>query len=117
MDRIVEVDGKQLKMTANARIPRIYRNTFGSDMLLDMQRLYDSYKDVLDEGASMPMEMLTIFENVAWVLLREGGEEVGDSPDDWLESLDGIFSIYEVLPQILELWSANMATTSTPKKK
>ena len=40
-----------------------------------------------------------------------------DTPEEWLDGMDGIFSVYEVLPVILELWGYNMQTTATPKKK
>ena len=36
--------------------------------------------------------------------------------DDWLDTFD-MFSIYEILPQIFELWALNTKQTSTPKKK
>ena len=35
--------------------------------------------------------------------------------DDWLDQFD-MFSIYEVLPQILELWGDNLATEVAAKK-
>ena len=39
-----------------------------------------------------------------------------DNADDWLEQFD-TFSIYQVLPQILELWRLDNATTVESKKK
>ena len=68
-------------------------------------------------GENFGLADLTMFENVAWLFLKAGGEDVGNSPDEWLEGLDGMFSIYEALPQIVELWQAGLTTTSTPKKK
>ena len=35
--------------------------------------------------------------------------------DEWLDQFD-MFSIYEVLPQILELWGENMETEVAAKK-
>lgn len=116
MEKIITVDGKKLRMVANARVPRNYRMMFGTDLILDMQKLMDGYKDSID-GANLPVEVLTIFENVAWCFLKEGGEEVGNNPDEWLETIDGMFSIYEVLPQIIQLWQLNNKTTSTPSKR
>ena len=37
------------------------------------------------------------------------------SPDDWLEQFN-IFSIYEVLPQLIELWGINLQTQIQAKK-
>ena len=60
---------------------------------------------------------LTIFENVAYMMIKHAGEDVPDTPDQWLDSIDGVFSVYEIMPTILELWQYNQGTTSTPKKK
>lgn len=100
-------------MVANARVPRLYRNMFGTDMMLDMEALTKA----ASKGETIPPKVLTIFENVAWIFLKEGGEDVGNNPDEWLENLDGMFSVYEVLPQIVELWKLNTQTTSTPCNK
>lgn len=116
MEKYITVDGKKLRMVANARVPRIYRNLFNSDLILDMQKLTEGYKAGA-QGETLPIEVLTIFENVAWVFLKEGGEEVGNNPDEWLETIEGMFSIYEVLPQIIQLWKLNNKTTSNPPRK
>ena len=69
------------------------------------------------QDAELSVLDLTIFENVAWLMIRHAGEDVPDDPDEWLDTIDGVFSIYEVLPQILEMWEANLETTSVPRKK
>lgn len=114
MERYINVDGKKMKMVANARAPRVYRNKFGTDLILDMQKLTEGYKKAMT-GENFPVELLTIFENVAWIFLKEGGENVGDNPDEWLASVNGLFSIYEIFPEIVKLWNLNNMTTSTPR--
>lgn len=115
-------------MRASALIPRLYRVQFGRDMILDMRQLLKSYnkavkslgKDVTEEqrqAAQLSMMDLTIFENVAYMMIKHAGEDVPPTPDEWLDSIDGIFSIYNVMPTILELWGENQKTTSIPKKK
>lgn len=42
-------------------------------------------------------------------------DNVPDSPDDWLEQFN-CFSIYEVLPQLFELWGMNLETQAESKK-
>lgn len=116
MIKTINLNGKELTMKASARVPRIYRTTFNRDMLIDMQELINGYNDKVMNNVNFPPAILTIFENVAWVFLKEGGEDVGANPDEWLDSLDGMFSIYEVLPQIVELWSDSNKTTSTPSR-
>ena len=59
---------------------------------------------------------LEIFENAAFVMARQYDQTIPDTPEEWLEGFS-VFSIYEILPEILALWQMNQQTTSTPKKK
>ena len=127
MERTVNIGGKEVKMRASALIPRLYRFKFGRDMISDMRQLQKSYlkaislpKDASDEerqDAQLSVLDLTIFENTAWLMIKHANENVPDDPDEWLDSIDGVFSIYEIMPTILELWNANQVTTSVPRKK
>lgn len=127
MEKNVVVDGKQVRMRASALIPRLYRIKFGRDMIADMRQLQKSYNratNLPDEAteeerqdAQLSAMDLTIFENVAYMMVRHAGDTDADSPEAWLDSLDGVFSIYEVLPTILDLWRLTNHTTSIPKKK
>lgn len=116
-----------MRMRASALIPRLYRFKFGRDLIADMNRLKKAYDkanalppDATEEqrqDAQLEATELTIFENVAYLMAKQAGEPVPDTPDEWLDGMDGVFSVYEVLPVILELWGANLATTAKPKKK
>ena len=127
MERTISIGGADLRMRASALIPRIYRFKFGRDLIKDMGELERSYKkamslkeDATDEekqDAQFSVLDLTIFENVAWCMAKNADASVPDSPDEWLDSIDGVFSIYEVLPSILELWAAGLQQTSSPVKK
>lgn len=127
MERTVTVGGKEMKMRASALIPRLYRFKFKRDMVADMRQLQRAYAkatalpenatDAEREDAQFSAADLTIFEDVAYIMAKHGGNDMPDSPEEWLDSIDGVFSIYEILPVILELWGANTETTSIPKKK
>lgn len=127
MEKTVNIGGTDVRMRASALIPRLYRFKFGRDMVSDMRQLQKSYAKAAAlpetateeerQDAQLSVLDLTIFENVAWLMAKHADKSVADNPDEWLDSFEGVFTIYEVLPQILELWSMNQATTSTPKKK
>ena len=127
MERTVEIGGKEVRMRASALIPRLYRFNFKRDMISDMRQLQKAFNKAVSlpadateedrEDAQLSALDLTIFENVAWLMMKHAGEDVGSNPDDWLDSLDGVFSVYEIMPAILELWGDNQATTSVPVKK
>ena len=127
IEKTIMIENRPYKMRSSALIPKLYRAYFGRDMVSDMSKLSKAYKRVKSlpkdateeekEAAQFEIADLEIFENLAWISMKHAGEEVGESPEDWLESLDGVFSIYEVMPTLLEMWRMNNLTTSTPRKK
>lgn len=127
MERTILIDGKEVKMRASALIPRLYRFKFGRDMIADMRQLQKAYqkaanlpKDATEEekqDAQFSVLDLTLFENMAYMMCKHADKSIPDTPEEWLDSIDGVFSIYEVFPVIMELWTATNQTTSIPKKK
>ena len=116
MDRIVTIDGKEVKFRATARTPRLYRAIIGRDMIADMNKLQKSYNKRQKDGDNLNIEDLQIFEDTAYIMARHASPDMEErTADDWLDGFN-MFSIYEVLPQILELWALNTKQTSTPKK-
>lgn len=115
--RTITIDGRDYKARASALTPKLYRYHFGHDLIQDMSQLAAAYEKKQKEGKSYTPDDLTVFERTAWLFLKQGGEDVGDDPDAWLDSLDGVFSIYSALPQLLALWAINTHTTAIPKKK
>ena len=68
-------------------------------------------------SVSIPLEALTMFENVAYLMAKHADPQgVPSSPDEWLDGFD-TFSIYCVFPVIQEMWSANLKTLNKPVKK
>lgn len=127
MEKTIIISGKEVKMRASALIPRLYRFRFSRDMISDMRQLQKSFKkatslpeDATEEekqDAQLSVMDLTIFENVAYIMAKHADHTIPTSMEEWLDSFDGVFSIYEVLPVILELWGLSNQTTSIPKKK
>jgi hypothetical protein len=96
-------------------------------MIQDMNKLSKAYNKAAsvkpDETEEEKMEAqlsatdLEIFENAAYIMARHATpDDIPNNPDDWLDTFN-MFSIYEVLPQLLELWALNNKTTSHSKKK
>ena len=126
MTKTVVIDGKNFGMRASALTPRLYRAFFKRDMIRDMQNLIHAYNNLITlpddateeektEANLVILDYLEVFENVAWLFCKEAGESVGNSPEEWLDSIDGMFSIYEAMPTIIEMWVDNQIATSVPK--
>lgn len=117
MDKVVEIDGKEVKFRATARTPRLYRAIIGRDMITDMNRLMKSYESKTKNQEDLDIIDLQIFEDVAYVMARHADPDIIEkTADDWLDTFD-MFSVYLILPHILELWALNTQQTSQSKKK
>ena len=111
MKKTITIDGKEMQLDCNALLPRQYRKEFGRDLIVDMQRLkkdYDGSPDAVNTEC---------FENLTWLMLRAAGEDVGESVDEWLATIEDSFAIYGVINDVVELWLSSQRTTSKPKKK
>lgn len=111
----IEICGRMVPFRSSATIPRLYRAKFKRDIFKDLSKLEKSYKGKTENGEELQIEDLEIFENVAYVMAYHADNTIPESIDDWLDQFD-MFSIYEVLPQILELWGQNMITDIQAKK-
>mgnify|MGYP007115352851 CR=1 FL=1 len=118
MEKTISIDGKDLKFKATANTPRVYRQAFGRDIYTDISILIAGFNS--DEP--LPITALDAFENVAYCLnsQAEGRELNRESLEKdmakWLDQFE-TFSIYRILPQIMELWRSTNEQTSVPKNQ
>ena len=115
MTKTVKIGEQEVTFKSSASIPRMYRILFKRDIFKDLSRLEKAYRDKGDAGDDMPIEDLEIFENVAYVMAKHADPSVPGDINDWLDQFE-MFSIYEVLPEILDLWGANLFTDVNAKK-
>ena len=115
LKREIEICGKTIPFRSSATVPRLYRAKFKRDIFKDLSKLEKSYKGKTEDGDEFQIDDLEIFENVAYIMSYHAYNSIPTSIDDWLDKFD-MFSFYDVLPQILELWGDNLATEVAAKK-
>ena len=116
LEKTVNISGKEVKFRSSASVPRLYRIKFKRDIFKDLSKLEKSYKDRGGEdGSTLEIDDLEIFENVAYILAFHADPTIPGTIDEWLEQFE-MFSIYQVLPEILELWGTNLVTDVESKK-
>jgi len=111
----VEIDGKQIPFKASAAIPRIYRIKFNRDIYKDLRLLEDALGNADEENSNLDLFSLEMFENIAYVMAKHADSNIPDTPEEWLDEFN-TFSIYQVLPSIIELWGLNVQTDIESKK-
>ena len=115
LEKTVNISGKEVKFRSSASVPRLYRIKFKRDIFKDLSKLESAYKGKNEDGAEMQIEDLEIFENVAYIMAFHADPTIPGTIDEWLEQFE-MFSIYQVLPEILELWGTNLVTDVESKK-
>ena len=112
----IEIDGRPVPFKASAAIPRIYRLKFGRDIFADIDRLMAAMDKQSPEGSDLDLITRGIFEDVADTMAKYADPDVPETPEEWLDGFS-VFSIYFILPQIIELWGLNNKTEVQGKKK
>lgn len=113
--RTIEIDGKEVAFKASAAIPRIYRLKFQRDIYKDISMLEKSLGDNSEEESNLDLFSLEMFENIAFIMAKHADPSIPDEVEDWLDEFN-TFSIYQVLPQLIELWGMNIKTDAEAKK-
>lgn len=116
LTKTLKIDGKDVIFKASAAIPRIYRLKFGRDIFKDLMALEKTINKSDENKSELDIGSLELFENIAYVMAKHGDKNIEDSPEEWLDNFS-TFSIYQILPQLIELWGLNIKTEEIPKKK
>ena len=66
-------------------------------------------------NSTLRIDDLEIFENVAYIMAYHADHSIPDDIDEWFDQFE-MFSIYEILPEILTLWGSNLMTDVESKK-
>ena len=61
------------------------------------------------------MFSLEMLENIAFIMAKHVDPAIPDTPEEWLDNFN-TFSIYQVFPQLIELWGLNVKTDVESKK-
>lgn len=116
ISKTIIIDGKEVELRASASIPRMYRIKFRRDILQDLIKLKEAYILNQKEGKEFELLDLELFENVAYVMAKHADKSIPSEIGDWLDQFN-MFSIYEIMPTIMELWCLNEESQIESKKK
>ena len=121
MRKTITINGIECEFKSSAAIPRMYRLKFGRDIFVDLSNLkkqVEISKKLKEESgeSNLPINSLEMFENIAFLMHKHGDKNQPSEIDEWLEQFE-TFDIYEILPDVLELWNMENKQMSVPKKE
>ena len=118
MEKSIIIDGQEIKFKATASTPRVYRQAFGRDIYIDMTTLYES----MEKGDILSVSNLEAFEDMAFCMYAQAEgielkrEIIEKEMMDWLDRFS-TFSIYKIVPELMDLWRLNTEQTVKPKNQ
>ena len=115
LSKTIVIDGKEIPFKASAAIPRLYRIKFQRDIYKDLSLLQKNLKNGDEENSSLDMVSLELFENIAFIMAKYADPNIPDTVEGWLDGFN-TFSIYKILPQLIDLWGLNVETEVNAKK-
>ena len=113
--REIVISGKPVMFRSSATVPRLYRAKFKRDIFRDLSRLEKSFKANAEDGDEFAIDDLEIFENLAYIMAYHADNSIPQDINEWLDQFE-IFSIYEIMPDLLAMWSENVQTDVAAKK-
>lgn len=69
----------------------------------------------VEDASTLDTVSLEMFENIAYVMAKHADANIPDTPEEWLDGFN-TFSIYQVLPQLIEIWGLKVQTDVSAKK-
>lgn len=111
----ITIDGIDVPFKASMAVPRLYRLKFCRDIYQDFAALQKSVGEKTEKSSALDIDSLEVFENIAYIMAKHADAAIPASPDEWLEQFN-TFSIYEILPQLIDLWGMNVETQVKSKK-
>lgn len=67
------------------------------------------------ENSNLDTFSLEIFEDLAYIMHEHAVPDAPDTIEEWFDEFN-TFSIYQVLPELIELWGMNVQTQIESKK-
>jgi hypothetical protein len=118
MEKTIQIDGRDVRFKATGNTPRLYRSLFLRDIFADIAKLSKTLekaqKESEDGESVLDVASLEVFENVAYTMAKQADSTI-PGIDTWLDGFN-VFSIYEVMPEIIDLWNLNTVQIAESKK-
>ena len=110
MEKLFEIEGKEIGFKCSAGTVRAYRMDFGRDLIRDIA---EAERELIETKALSP-ESTLIAENMAYTMAKEYDPDIPPM-EEWLEQFSPYF-IYNCIALIIGMWVENTQTLNKTKK-
>ena len=114
MEKILTIDGRQVRFKSTGAFLLRYKAQFGRDALQDILKLQGAI-DNKNQIKNIDALDLEVFYNLVWTLAKTADPSI-PPPLEWLDTF-GEFPLVEIVPEVIDLIFSSLGTTVEPKKK
>jgi len=114
VEKILTIDGRQVRFKSTGAFLLRYKAQFGRDALQDILRIQSA---IDNKGRIKNIDTLDleVFYNLVWTLAKTADPSI-PPPLEWLDTF-GEFPLAEIVPEVIDLIFSSLGTTVEPKKK
>ena len=114
MEKIINIDGRNVKFKSTGAYLLRYKAQFGRDALQDIYKMSGAVDSKTKEIKNIEEMDLEVFYDLIWTLAKTADKEI-DPPLEWLDTF-GEFPLMDIIPDVMDL-IMSCIKSSTPSKK
>lgn len=115
MEKILRIDGREVKFKSTGAFLLRYKMQFGRDALVDIYKLMDSVDTRTKKIKNIEALDLEVFYNLIWTLAKTADSNI-KPPLEWLDGFEE-FPLTEIIPELFDLIISTIKPTAKSKKK
>ncbi len=114
MEKIINIDGRDVKFKSTGATLLRYKAQFNRDALQDIFKLQKAF-DKENNTINIDNLDLEVFYNLTWMLAKTANKDIPE-PLEWLDEFSE-FPLMDIIPKIMDVFMATIRPTAQPKKK
>jgi hypothetical protein len=115
MEKVIEIDGKQIRFKTTGATVLRYKAQFGKDFFKELMKLNALGNTNKVKEKDLEALDFEVFYNLAWVMAKTADPSIPD-PISWLDTFDE-FPMVDIIPELNELIISTLHSTKKKKVK
>lgn len=115
MEKVLNIDGKQVKFKSTGAYLLKYKAQFKRDAIQDIFKLAAAIDQETNEIKNIEALDLETFYNLVWTLAKTADPSI-PPPMEWLDSFSE-FPLMDIIPDVMDMIFSCMSSTIQSKKK
>ncbi len=115
MEKILIIDGRQVKFKSTGAFLLKYKAQFGRDAIQDIFKLQNAIDTETNELVNYEALDLEVFYNLIWTLAKTADPSL-PPPMEWLDGFSE-FPLIDIIPEVIDMIFSCLKSTVNSKKK